>query len=225
MAGIPAGEAVQRAAAARAAVLRWLYEQEQAGVTMPAVAGVLDTDYATFAGGQLTDSDIDRAARYLSDKGLIEGSRTAGSDGPVDASLTSDGRDCFEKHGGKVADCLNEQSGHATHDYHINTIHNVGAIAIGGGDAYQQTTDLAAVAAFTQGLLNQLGTLPMNQDQRAATQAAADELRSELERPEPESKRISSALSRLVNCIIDAGKPAITALLLALARHYGLPSS
>lgn len=105
-------------------------------------------------------------------------------------------------------------------------LHNAGAIALGGGDAHQQTTvDPVTIAAFTEALLNRLGTLPMDENQRSATHAATEELRSELDRPDPEADRISSALSRVVGFITDAGKPVLTALLLALAQQHGLPLS
>lgn len=216
----------RRAAAARTGLLRSLFDQENAGVHMPVVAGVLDTNYARFAGDRLTSIEIDRASKYLSDKGLIEGVTVDQYDGPVRASLTSDGLDCIENHGGDVASYLNDRAGSVTHTYNINTLNNTGAVTLGGGDAHQQTTvDAATIAAFTDALLNRLGTLPMDENHRSATQTAAEELRHELDRPNPKPERISGALGKVVGYITDAGKPVVTALLLALAQHYGLPPS
>ena len=218
-------EPTKRAAAGRAGLLRWLYDQQLAGVYMPVVADVLDTTLAVFVGERLTAFEIDRAAKYLTDKGLIKGVTVAEYDGPVRASLTSDGLDCIENYGGDVAGSLDDRAGRAgTQTYNIGTFNNTGAVALGGGDAHQQVTDDAAmVVAFTQALLRQLGALPMDKDHRLAIQTAVEELRHELDQPDPEGGRISRALSRVVGYITDAGKPALTALLLALAQQHGLP--
>lgn len=215
----------RRAAAARTGLLRWLYEQEHVGARMPVIADVLATDHATLLGARLSDTEIDRAAQYLTDKKLINGGPTAQTQGPVRVSLTSEGRDCIEHHGGNVTGYLNDRD-RAGQTYNIGTFNNTGAAAFGGGDAHQQVSaDLAVIAAFAQMLLARLPGLPMDDEHQAATRMVLGELQQELDQPDPEGGRITRALGRVVEYVTDAGKPALTALLLALAQQHGLPPS
>ncbi|WP_406075202.1 hypothetical protein [Streptomyces virginiae] len=94
---------VARAITARRSVLVWLWTQKDQGVDQPIVAGVLETDSSVFEGERLTDDDIDRAASYLLDKGLIKGRQSFGHPGPVRADITTEGQDCVEHYDGDVA--------------------------------------------------------------------------------------------------------------------------
>jgi hypothetical protein len=212
-----------RAAAARTGLLRWLYEQEHIEVHTPIVAGILDSGHATFAGARLTAAEIDRAAQYLHEKKLIRGIPTAETRGPVGASLTTEGVDCVEQHGGNVTDYLNQRD-RASNTFNIGTFNNAGATAF-GGDANQHITsgvDPAAMASFVQTLLPELPKLPLDNDGQAGSWDALREAQQELARPEPDQGRISAAFQKFVGYISDAGKPALTALLVALARQQGL---
>lgn len=213
---------VWRSAAARTGLLRWLDSQERAGLHMPVVLDVLDSDFVAFAGQPLTTREIDRAAEYLSDKGLIEGPIVDQAAGPVRARLTAEGLDCVENHGGNVAEYFKDQTAHRD-VYNIGTLNNSGAIAFGGGDARQQI--VADAATIAQTLLRHLDSLEMTEDHRAETRTAAEELQSELDRSDKDAGRISKALGKVVGYVTDAGQPVITALLLSWAHHLGLPAS
>ncbi|MEU3657116.1 hypothetical protein AB0E67_30815 [Streptomyces sp. NPDC032161] len=94
---------VKRAVAARKGLLMWLWHQKHEGVTSPAVEGVLRSPLSLFEGERLAPGEIDRAGATLRSKGLITGTMTGQTEGPVLADITSEGQDCVEQYDGDIS--------------------------------------------------------------------------------------------------------------------------
>jgi hypothetical protein len=110
-----------RAAIARSGLLVWLWKQKHEGVHSPIVLEVLDAEESLLEGERLTLDEIDRAAEYLSRKGLIEGVKVEESRGPVRAETTPEGDDCVEHYGGDVSEYERR------HDLGGGTVFNIGS--------------------------------------------------------------------------------------------------
>jgi hypothetical protein len=109
-----------RSAAARRALLRWLWSMNEAGTDFPVVDKILEADDSLFEGSRLTVDEIDRAAAHLKAKGLIEGHGVDDRQGPVLAQITAEGQDCVEHFDGDPA--AYERRNAAT-----NTTFNIGS--------------------------------------------------------------------------------------------------
>jgi hypothetical protein len=214
-----------RAMAARQGLLRWFYEQHLAGVHMPITDRVLQTPSGAFEGALLTEAEIDRAAGYLADHGLIKGIMADQCKGPLRAEITTPGIDCIEQHGGNVSEYLRGSQIAAGTSINIGTLHNSGALAVGNqGDTTQTIaagTDPAAMAAFLQTMLRELPKVRLEPEREAAVRAELAEAEREASADSPESERVVGPLGRAVGYLADAGKPALTALFMLLAQHYG----
>ncbi|MER7967650.1 hypothetical protein ABTX35_01300 [Streptomyces sp. NPDC096080] len=93
----------KRSATARKGLLIWMWEQKNEGVGHPLVEGVLRSPHSLHEGERLAPQEIDRASAYLKAKGLITGSGTGQSDGPVRAEITTEGMDCVEHYSGDIS--------------------------------------------------------------------------------------------------------------------------
>jgi hypothetical protein len=192
------GDPGLRAAAARQGLLCWFYGQYRAGARSLPPEGVLRTAHAMVDNDPLTKAEIDRASGYLADKGLIEWSFADRY-----ATITAQGIDCVERHGGQAV-------GHRG----------------GAGRTMVVGTDPAALDRFIRALLHALPNLQLKPGQEAAVRAGLEEAQQEASRRNPELPRIVGPLSRAVGFLADAGKPVLTSLFLLLAQYYaGLPST
>jgi hypothetical protein len=121
-----------RSAAARKALLVWLWHQRNDGVNFPLVDDILETDEALFEGDRLTLVEMDRAAAYLYSKALIKaGAKVEEREGPVRAEIASDGLDCVEHFDGDISAYeRRNSSGNTT----FNITENTGNIAANSRD-------------------------------------------------------------------------------------------
>ncbi|THA28442.1 hypothetical protein E6R18_28240 [Streptomyces sp. A1277] len=94
---------MKRAVAARQGLLKWLWHQKHEGITSPEVEGVLGSPFSLFEGERLTLREVDRAGATLRSKGLIAGTMTGQTEGPVLADITAEGQDCVEQYEGDIS--------------------------------------------------------------------------------------------------------------------------
>jgi hypothetical protein len=218
----------QRRAAAVNGLLRWLDEVAPDGEGWTDVDDFLSSPRSWFAGVQLTRVQVDRAAEYLKNAKLIDGSVVAEYRGPVNAQITAAGQECVEQ-GGDVAEFLRrERSTAPAITTNIGTIHNTGALAVGSTNVTQHVAanmDLTAMAGFIQMMLRELSTLQMGAEREAQAREALAEVQREVEQPDPDRGRVARAFGRFVEYLGDAGKPVLTAAFMLAAHHYGLPPS
>lgn len=92
-----------RSAAARKALLIWLWHRKHDGTHFPVLDSILESDESLFEGDRLTISEVDRAAAYLDSKALIKGTKVDGREGPVRAEITPEGQDCVEHYDGDIS--------------------------------------------------------------------------------------------------------------------------
>lgn len=217
-----------RQTAAHNGLLCYLGEQDPYGEGWTEIRGFSSSKYSVFEGDRLTDNEINRAAEYLEEIGLIDGITVAEFSGPVTARLTNNGQDCIDQ-GGDVAEYLRDQrrtGTSITNNFSAGAINSSGAIAVGSSDFTQNVTaniDPTAMAAFVQMLQQELPNLQLGADRETAARTALDEVQREVALPDPDGGRVTEQLGRFAGYISDAGKPIVTALLMLLAKHYGLP--
>jgi hypothetical protein len=181
-----------RAAAARQGLLVWLWHRKHEDVLLPAVADVLNDPLFLFEGERLTGRDIDRAAAYLSAKGLIKGDRNASSDGPVQAEITAEGEDCVDNYRGDIGAYERRNTGGNTT---WNIGQNNGPIATHSRDFTLNATtnigvDLAQVVMAARALGQAVPTLGLPEDD-------ADEITQLATRMEEEATSTNPDLGRL----------------------------
>jgi hypothetical protein len=216
---------VQRRTAARDGLLRWLHEQDPDGDGWTDTEQVLTSGHSWFEGSRLTADEIYRAAEYLKRNGLIDGIEVAEFRGPVKCQITFDGQECMER-GGNVANYIGGRRTATSITTSIGTINNSGAMAIGSTDNTQHVSanvDPTVMAAFVQMLLRELPNLQLGTDREAAASTALVEVQREVAQANPDGGRVTQAFGRFAGYVGDAGKPVLTALLMLIAQHYGLP--
>jgi hypothetical protein len=90
----------QRRVECRDAMVHWLYSRDAIGPGpgMPATRAMLDDPrHGVWYAEPFTERDLDDAAAWLKEKGLVAGIETAQTRGPVRLYLTSDGMECAEQ--------------------------------------------------------------------------------------------------------------------------------
>lgn len=83
--------------------------------------------------------------------------------------------------------------------------------------------DPAAMGALVKMLTAELPNLPLDTTFRAAVQEALSEVQRETQQPDPETTRVAAAFGRVVDYIVDTGKPVVTAAFMLAASRIGLP--
>ncbi|MFB7619868.1 hypothetical protein [Kitasatospora sp. NPDC056181] len=206
----PAG----RAAAARSGLLTWLWRRKHDGTRMPTLAGILEAPQSLFEGIRLTGTEIDRAAGYLTAKGLIKGTaRAIGMAGPLRAEITAEGEDCVENYDADLAAYERRNNGGATTNFHIGT--NTGNIAANSREVTQTATtnqginpsELVLLARSLRQAAPVLG-LPESDVEEFADIATRIENEASTDTPDP------GRLRRWGNAILDIlNSPAVSGAL------------
>lgn len=123
--------------AGRQAVLLWIYHEEAAGRSSAGYERISESPYGFFEGEALTPEEVDRAAAYLDEKGLIKGTDVAERHGPIHATTTPEGQDCVESYGGFIGEYLRSK---AVGGQHVSFGgDNYGQVAAMGSGHNQQT--------------------------------------------------------------------------------------
>jgi hypothetical protein len=160
----------------------YFHRRELEGEHLPIKALFVFADESYYEGDQFTVTEIDRAAAYLADKGLIKGATVDQELGPVRASVTPDGLDCIEQHGGDVRAYLKTNSGVASMTTNIGTFNNSGNAAIASTGVTQHFTgaDVAGIAEFARVLLAGIDGLGVEDaDLKEQLRAALEEIQAE----------------------------------------------
>lgn len=221
------GDPAVRAAVARDALVKFLYQVEQGRPGMPAdPVEVVSSDLGEFLGSRLTKDEVVREVAYLARKGLVEVLVVKASGQPASVRLTDLGRDCVDQFGGDVAEFLQEREGGRTvYNTKIDSISGGNGIAVGGQVTQHVTVGVDAaglreLVASVLPMLNRLGGV----DSVAAV--ALDELavQAQVERPEP--GRVRQALGQVLDVAKQVGAGALVVYLEYKAREWGfMPDS
>ncbi|MFD9097853.1 hypothetical protein [Streptomyces collinus] len=197
---------VARSKAARQSLLRWLWEQKDQGFHFPITDSFVGTPDAIFEGSELTLDEIDRAASYLSDKGLIKGTKVSGRQGPVRAEITAEGQDCVENYGGDPS--AQDRRGAAGTTYNTY-LPNAQGVIVGEQQNFTQNNSTGVdPSAFIQlaGYVGQVsGTLGMADPQRADLERIAQDLHAEATSEAPEQGRLRHLAGQVKERLLTAG--------------------
>ncbi|WP_405622378.1 hypothetical protein [Streptomyces sp. NBC_01508] len=197
---------VARSKAARQSLLRWLWAQKDQSVHFPIIDGFVGTLEATFEGDELTLEEVDRAAGYLSDKGLIKGTKVMGRMGPVRAEITAEGQDCVENYDGDPSAQDRRGLVGATYNTYLP---NAQGVIVGEQQNFTQNNSSGVdPSAFIQlaGYVGQISaTLGMDGPQRVELERVAQELHDEASSETPEQGRLRHLAGQVKERLTAAG--------------------
>jgi hypothetical protein len=200
-----------RVSAARKGLLVWLWKQKQSGAQYPIVEKFLDFDESVFEGDRLQADEVDRAAAYLEEKGLIKGVKVAERQGPVRAETTSRGDDCVERFGGDVTEFeRHDMAGGTVFNIHGD---NTGNIAANSRDVTMNAKtvkgiDMAAIVMFARALRQAAPMLGLSDDDASELVETADRIEQEASSDDPDLNRLQRwgiSMLALLNSPIVSG--------------------
>lgn len=216
------GDKRARSTAARDAVLDWLYSRE--GGSDPSSVDDMEGDpRASFEGDAFSTSELEAAAAYLKDRGLVEGSSAQQRADPLRPKLTPDGVDCVEQYDGSTVEWLRRgQSQTSGIAQQFNTHFNApvsGQVGIAGGSLTQTQNQGVDVESLTQ-LLDDVrdAVNQVEPDEAARVLAYLDTLEAEAITGEPDPAIVTGTLARLKQIASKAGNALLTAAVTALAN-------
>jgi hypothetical protein len=209
-----------RAAACRTGLLRWFYRQHIAAVHMPITEEFERTAEVHYEGGKFTEVEIQNAAEYLANKGLIKGIEVAEIRGPVRAEITTEGIDCATDWAGDVAGYLRDQRGYGpTQTYNGPYIQGdaPGAqmawmnrdVIQNRNDGQQIAPGFELLAQAIADLIAQLPTLGLQPQDQADVQEVAEEVMGEVAQSEPNRGRLRRAVAALRGFLMPIATGAI----------------
>jgi DNA-binding PadR family transcriptional regulator len=219
---------VRRDRAARNALLAWTRDQRDSPQGAALVAHFLRDRRSAHNGRFFSPADIDAAAAYLFDKGLIDGTFIEEQRGPAYAWLKAEGIDCIE-HGGDVAAYLASKDSHVT-TYTFNAPVSGTNVAVGHGATQLSVTqgiDAGALLTLVQAITEALPGLGLDRPQQAEAENAADGIAVESQQPNPDRSRLHRSLVGLRRVLAASGQQALAAVLRASVDYelakLGLP--
>lgn len=221
-------DSVARDRAARNALLAWMRDQRDSPQGAALVTNFLQDRRSTADGRFFSAADVDAAAAYLYDKGLIDGTFADQQRGPVFARLKADGIDCIE-HGGDVAAYL-AGSHVAGTTYNFNAPVTGTNVAVGDGATQVSVTqgiDADSLRTLMQAICEALPALRLGAPQQADAESTAGEILAEARQTSPDPSRLQRALGGLRRSLASSAQQALAAVLSAVIDHelarIGLP--
>jgi hypothetical protein len=220
--------AVLRDRTARNALLAWIRDQRDSPQGMALVANFLRDRRSSFSGRFFSASDVDAAAAYLYDKGLIDGTFVDQQHGPVYARLKAEGIDCIE-HGGDVAAYLTSKERHPV-TYNFNAPVSGTNVAVGDHATQISVTqgiDADALRTLVQAITEALPALGLDSKEQIETEEVASGIVTETQQSSPDRSRLRQGLGSLGRLVASSAQQALAAVLSALIDYelakLGLP--
>jgi hypothetical protein len=219
---------IRRSQVTRDALLAWMYDQRAHPQGAVHVDNFFRGPQSAFNGQFFSLSDVDDAASYLQEKGLIAGTGVDRRRGPVIAQITANGIDCVEQ-GGSVSEYI-KQPGKASVSYSFNGPVSGTNFAV-GDNAMQHATangmDAGGLRTVITAITDAFPILRMDAGDEKAAADAASEVISEMEKQIPNASRIGAAISKMRQLLARAGNQALAAALQAAIDYertkLGLP--
>jgi hypothetical protein len=218
-----------RARACRTELLRWFYRQRIAQVRMPYTEKFGEDDGSLWEGVRFTGVEIQDAAEYLSDKGLVKGVTVEEINGPISAEITTDGINCATDWEGNVAEYLRDQKGYGPTINHGPVFHGAAQgsqFAWGNRDVAQHQNITQQIAPEFQPLAEAVATILQQlpayglapQDQQDI-EAAASEVLAEVQQEQPEPGKLRRGAAMLKGFLFPIAKEAATEEVRQLAQQ------
>jgi hypothetical protein len=213
--------------ATRNALLAWLHDNEAAQHGPVRIADFLRDPRSAIDGHFLSAGDLDAAATYLNQKGLIDGHFIEEQHYPYAARLTADGTDCMEQ-GGNVAEYLAPRPGGVTYNFHAPVSGTNVAV---GDNATQHATisgiDTDSLRVLMKAITEALPGLGLDTHDQKDAQNATNQVVSEIEQQQPDQQRLGAILRKVRDLLTKAGNQALAAVLSASIDYerskLGLP--
>lgn len=208
----------KRAIACREALLDWLYENEVGPRPShyPVTSHFLGDTRAYFFGDPFAESEVDRAAAFLKNQGLIAGIDTAQSAGPVRSKITGRGLRLVEEQGGRLyvpatstpsfTNVIHGSVGQIAQGSHFQQVQNLGT------DPEALRSALEAVAAAVEEL---------GDDDRATASRAIATIEDEAADGFPEPGTVRRRAERLQEIAERVGTAALTSAVGQLITALG----
>jgi hypothetical protein len=217
----------RRNAAARDAVVRWVYANPKAPDLSPML---IDPD--SFYEGEPFDlADFDAALKYLLAKDLVKGQDVA-EFVLVYAELTDKGIDCAENLGGSVSDYLrrSQDGGGTTHNVNFNAPVS-GAIAWGNRDVTQTITSTGTLAdelaVVVRAITEAVSVLGLSEEDARTLAGNTQVIEGELANENPDAGVVRTFMGRILAKLGNAANSALALVLSAYAkelmRKVGIP--
>lgn len=132
-------DARKRRAACRDAMVAWLCSRDAtSSATSPAVDQMpADPRHGVWLAEPFTSEDIDAAAAWLHEHGLVAGRKAAGRKGPLRGYLTAAGIVCAEKFDSDTRRYIDVRNAPVSAGPTVNIGTNSGAFQVAGDQAYQ----------------------------------------------------------------------------------------
>lgn len=213
------GNRALRNAAARGAMLRWIYDHPKE--SDPVVQAAVDQE-VMFEGEPFTKEDLAAAARYLDSKKLITGTPVAQIDYLLLATVTDEGIDCIEQFGGDVADYTRRGERAGTQNivnFHAPVSGNVAFDA----ETVTQTASTTGMVAdemvqVLRAIVEALPVMGLPEAEAAALQRDAATLQGELALPTPDSGVVATFGRRVLDKVSSSAAGVVGAVLGAYLR-------
>jgi hypothetical protein len=210
----------RREPALRDALMAWLYDVERDSLTgYVVVDGFLTSDRNSLGGHLFFEQEVDRAAAYLEDRRLIEGTHVDQRRGPVQARLTAAGISCMEKNQG-VERYLDLSTSGTTNIFYGPV---TGTNLAWGDNANQHATvtgvDADGLRTLAQAIIQALPGLSLDMPERHDVEAAVSEVTAATESETPDKKRLGRALVVAQHALSSAGNQALSIVLSAAINH------
>jgi len=209
-------DAVVRDRATRNALLAFIRDHRDNPQGAVLVARFLQDRRSALNARFLSPADLDAAAAYLYDKGLIDGTFIEEQRGPVYAWLKAEGSDCIE-HGGDVAAYLVDKGRRVT-TYNFNAPVSGTNVAVGHGAtqiSVSQGIDADSLRTLVRAITEAIPALGLDRPQQTEAEDAAREIGAEAQQSSPDRSRLQRALGGLRRILASSGQQALAAVLRA----------
>lgn len=210
-----------RARACRTNLLNWFYRQHIAAIHQPVTEEFSKAADAWHEGTRYTDIEIQHAAEYLSNKGLIKGSTVAELRGPIRADITPEGIDCVTDWNGDVAGYLRDQRGDGpTNTYNGPYIHgdapaaqmawqNQGEVTQNRSAGQQIAPGFESLAEAIADLIRALPRLDLSREDQQDVQEVAEEVAGEIVQDQPRRSRLRRAVAAIRGFLMPIATSAV----------------
>ena len=201
-------------------VMGWLYDVEWDSATgYVALAGFVASDRNSIAGHAFSEADLDRAAAFLEERALIEGTHVDQRRGPVLARLTASGISCMEKNQG-VARYLEAAAAGTVNNFYGPVS---GTNLAWGDNAHQRATssgvDADGLRTLAQAIIQALPGLSLPEPELAEVHAAVSEVTAAAGEQIPDKKRLGRALVAARHALATGGNQALSIVISAAVNH------
>lgn len=206
-----------RRRAAPTVLLHWIDKRDHGSASWMQLFGAYDT--IPYLGGRMfTQMEILAAAKRLVENGLVEGKdKIAEIDGPLFVRITSDGQDCVES-GREVAEYIaSNRRPQPTVQYNLSGNFHSNNISAGGTDFTQTLSASGApsddIRVLMDAVLESIDRLGLSDLQVEEVRRSAEQVKSEVARPEPDEGMVRTLLGRVGDGVKEGTAKATAATL------------